>query len=187
MKTRIYPEDQPEKWEAFKEYCIQDVIAEREIGERLSKYTIPESERTLYFLDQKINDTGILIDLDFAKNASQIDDLFSAELLTQLKQITGLDNPNSPAQLKKWLGDQTGKSVGSLAKGEIPALLEGCESPEVKRVLELRQMGSKTSTKKYIAMLNCACEDNRAHGLFQFYGANRTGRCTKISQAFYHN
>jgi DNA polymerase len=176
MKTRIYPEDSPEKWERFKEYCIGDVRAEREIVKRLAKYELPESERLNYFLDQKINDRGILIDLDFAKNAAKIDDLFSAELFDQMQSITGLDNPNSPAQLKKWLGEKTGKIITTLAKGEIPALIEGCTSYDVQKVLQLRQMGSKTSTKKYVSMLNCACDDNRAHGLFQFYGANRTGR-----------
>jgi DNA polymerase len=176
MKTRIYPEDSPEKWERFKDYCIQDVAAEREIVRRLAKYKLPDSERLNYFLDQKINDRGILIDLNFAKNAAKIDDLFSAEIYGQMQAITGLDNPNSPAQLKKWLGEKTGKSITTLAKGEIPALIEGCTSYDVQKVLQLRQMGAKTSTKKYIAMLNCACDDNRAHGLFQFYGANRTGR-----------
>jgi DNA polymerase len=176
MKTRIYPEDQPEKWEEFKEYCVQDVVAEREIVRRLAKYTFPESEKLNYYLDQKINDRGILIDLDFAKNAANIDDQFGAELYDQMKAITGLDNPNSPAQLKKWLGEKTGKQITTLAKGEIPALIDGCTSYDVQKVLQLRQMNSKTSTKKYVSMLNCACDDGRAHGLFQFYGANRTGR-----------
>jgi DNA polymerase len=176
MKTRIYPEDAPEKWGEFKEYCRQDVVAEREIDKRLSKYTLPESERLNYFLDQKINDRGILIDLKMAQNAYDIDNLFSAELYDQMKAITKLDNPNSPAQLKKWLEEQTGKRVTTLAKGELPALIKDCSSYDVQRVLELRLMNAKTSTKKYLAMLNCACDDNRAHGLFQFYGANRTGR-----------
>jgi len=176
MRTRNYPHHDPEKWERFKDYCKQDVEAEREIGQRLSGYTIPPSERLNYFLDQKINDKGILIDLVMAQNAYDIDNRFSAELYTQVKELTGLDNPNSPAQLKNWLQDKTGFEIPSLAKGLLPDLIKDAKSPEVSKVIGLRQMMSKTSTKKYLAMLNCACNDNRAHGLFQFYGANRTGR-----------
>jgi len=176
MRTRNYPHHDPEKWERFKDYCKQDVEAEREIGQRLSGYTIPLSERLNYFLDQKINDKGILIDLVMAQNAFGIDNRFSAELYTQVKELTGLDNPNSPAQLKNWLQDKTGFEIPSLAKGLLPDLIKDAKSPEVSKVIGLRQMMSKTSTKKYLAMLNCACNDNRAHGLFQFYGANRTGR-----------
>ena len=176
MKTRIYPADQPEKWERYKDYCRQDVEAEREITRLLSKYKYPESERQHYILDQKINDRGILVDLVMAQNAFDIDERFSSELYEQTKAITGLDNPNSPAQLKKWLSDRTGRNITSLAKGDIPAMIDETTSYDVQRVLELRQKSAKTSTKKYLAMLNCACDDNRAHGLFQFYGANRTGR-----------
>lgn len=176
MKDRMYPSDNPEKWERYKEYCRQDVAAEREILSRLAKYKYPESERLIYILDQKINDRGILVDLQMAKNAYDIDERFSAELFDQTKAITGLENPNSPAQLKSWLTERTGKEVTTLAKGEIPDMIENCTSYDVQRVLELRQKSSKTSIKKYLAMLNCACDDNRAHGLFQFYGANRTGR-----------
>jgi len=176
MRTRNYPRHDPEKWERFKEYCKQDVEAEREIGRKLQAYAIPESERLNYFLDQKINDKGILIDLVMAQNAYDIDNRFSAELYTQVKELTGLDNPNSPVQLKNWLQDKTGFEIPSLAKGLLPDLIKDAKSPEVSKVIGLRQMMSKTSTKKYLAMLNCACNDNRAHGLFQIYGANRTGR-----------
>lgn len=176
MKDRIYPTDQPEKWERYKYYCMQDVVAEREILKRLEKYKYPERERVNYILDQKINDRGILVDLRMAKNAYDLDEKFSEELFEQMQTITGLDNPNSPAQLKQWLSERTGSDITSLAKGDIPAMIENCTSYDVQRVLEMRQKASKTSTKKYLAMLNCACDDNRAHGLFQFYGANRTGR-----------
>lgn len=176
MRTRNYPHHDPEKWERFKDYCKQDVEAEREIGRRLQAYEIPESERLNYFLDQKINDKGILIDLVMTQNAYDIDNRFSAELYTQVKELTGLDNPNSPAQLKAWLQYKTGFEIPSLAKGLLPDLIKDAKNPEVSKVIGLRQMLSKTSTKKYLAMLNCACNDNRAHGLFQFYGANRTGR-----------
>jgi DNA polymerase len=111
-----------------------------------------------------------------AANARDIDNLFKTDLLANLKNLTGLENPNSPLQLKKWLSSKIGAGVTSVAKGNIAEMLEGKTNGAVQRVLQLRQMGSKTSTKKYSAMLNCACEDNRAHGLFQFYGANRTGR-----------
>ncbi len=176
MRSRNYPHHDPEKWGRFKDYCKQDVEAEREIGRKLHAYEIPESERLNYFLDQKINDKGILIDLVMAQNAYDIDNRFSAELYTQVKELTGLDNPNSPSQLKNWLQDKTGFEIPSLAKGLLPDLIKDAKSPEVSKVIGLRQMMSKTSTKKYLAMLNCACNDNRAHGLFQFYGANRTGR-----------
>lgn len=176
MQARNFPEQNPEKWERYKKYCIGDVRAEREILKRLEKYELPESERINYILDQEINDRGILIDLEMAKNAYDIDNRFSAELDIQLQQLTGLDNPNSPAQLKNWIGGKLGIDIPSIAKGVVEELAKDCDVPEVSQVLKLRQMGSKTSTKKYLSMLNCACEDNRAHGLFQFYGANRTGR-----------
>lgn len=176
MRSRNLPHHAPEKWERYKKYCIGDVNAERTILTMLNKYEFPESERINYILDQEINDRGILIDLDMAQNAYDIDNLFAAELDEKLKLLTGLSNPNSPAQLKGWLSDKLGVDVQSIAKGVVEELAAGCEVPEVAQVLKLRQMGSKTSTKKYLSMLNCACEDNRAHGLFQFYGANRTGR-----------
>lgn len=176
MRTRNYPHHDPEKWERFKDYCKQDVEAEREIGRKLQAYEIPATERLNYFLDQKINDKGILIDLVMAQNAYDIDNRFSAELYAQVKELTGLDNPNSPTQLKNWLQDKTGFEIPSLAKGLLPDLIKAAKSPIVTQVIGLRQMMSKTSTKKYLAMLNCACNDSRAHGLFQFYGANRTGR-----------
>lgn len=176
MRERNFHHHNPEKWEQYKEYCKMDVEAEREVSRLLSKYQIPESERLNYILDQEINDRGILVDLQMAQNAYDIDNRFGAELYERVKQLTGLGNPNSPAQLKKWLQDKTGLEIPSLAKGILPDIIKDANCPEVTEVIGLRQMMSKTSTKKYLAMLNCACEDNRAHGLFQFYGANRTGR-----------
>jgi DNA polymerase len=176
MRSRNLPHHAPEKWERYKNYCKQDVSSERTILTMLDKYEFPESERINYILDQEINDRGILIDLTMAKNAYEIDNTFSSELDTKLQQLTSLSNPSSPAQLKAWLGYKLGVDVPSIAKGVVEQLAEGCSVPEVAEVLKLRQMGSKTSTKKYLSMLNCACDDNRAHGLFQFYGANRTGR-----------
>lgn len=166
-----------EKWEAYKNYCMQDVVAEKAIEKALRHYTIPEQERDLYFLDQRINDRGILIDLQMASNAFDIDAKFSEELNTELKELTGVENPGSPAQLKDWLSNEMQKDINTLSKTVMPDLIAeaGSGSPAAK-ALELRGKTSKTSIKKYLAMLNSACDDNRAHGLFQFYGANRTGR-----------
>lgn len=175
-RTRNFPEHDPEKWNMFLEYCVLDTEAERNISNSLDGYKLPETERLNYNLDQEINDRGILIDTVMAQNAYDIDGIFSDELTVKVKELTGLQNPNSPAQLKKWLEQKTGLEVPSLAKGLIDDIVKEADCPEVTEVLRLRQMMAKTSTKKYLAMLNCACEDNRAHGLFQFYGANRTGR-----------
>ena len=175
-RKRNFPNHDLEKWEEFKIYCIGDVEAEREIGRRLKSYTLPIFERKNYILDQEINDRGIKIDTAMARNAYDIDRQNSEVLKHKLIELTGLENPNSPAQLKSWLSEAMGREVKSLAKGEIPALIEEAESETVKKVLKLRTKASKTSIKKYIAMQNCVCYDGRAHGLFQFYGANRTGR-----------
>lgn len=176
QRTRNFPHHDPEKWGEFKAYCIQDVEAEREIDNRLKGYNIPNAERAIYLLDQAINDRGILIDLDFAKRAFEINGINSEIILKSIKDLTGLDNPNSPAQLKEWLSKALQKEVKSLAKDIIPTLIEEAGAGPVSDVLALRQKASKTSIKKYDAMLNCTCSDGRAHGLFQFYGASRTGR-----------
>ncbi len=165
-----------EKWNEFKLYCINDVEAEREIGKKLRHYKMPKFERDNYILDQQINDRGVLIDLDFAQKAYDTDQENSKRLLDQMKELTGVQNPNSPAQLKKWLGDAIGEEIKSLAKDVIPDIIEKAESEVVKEVLELRQRTSKTSIKKYTSMIKCACDDDRGRGFFQFYGANRTGR-----------
>lgn len=174
-RCRNRPSDSPEKWEQYKVYNRYDVLSEREAEKRLDKYVIPDIEQKLYVLDQQINDRGILIDLIMAENAIEIDEWYKSRLIKIMTEHTGLSNPNSAAQLKAWLEQQTGDTVNSLNKSEMPALLES-SSGIVKEILMLRQRISKTSVKKYTAMLSCACEDNRARGLFQFYGANRTGR-----------
>lgn len=174
-RCRNRPSDSPEKWEQYKVYNRYDVLSEREIEKRLDEYAIPDIEQKLYVLDQQINDRGILIDLIMAENAIEIDEWYKSRLMRIMTEHTGLSNPNSAAQLKAWLEQQTGDTVNSLNKSEMPALLES-SSGIVKEMLMLRQRISKTSVKKYTAMLSCACEDNRARGLFQFYGANRTGR-----------
>jgi len=175
-RTRNLPRHDPEKWEKFVQYCKQDVVAERAVDDALVNYSLPEFEKKLYILDQMINDRGIKVDIQFARNAYNIDSTEAEVLSEELKRLTGVDNPNSPAQLKEWLSNQTGKEITTLAKDTIDPLIQELGEGTVSEVLRLRQMSSKTSTKKYKTMLECACDDGRARGLFQFYGANRTGR-----------
>lgn len=176
MRERNFPWHDQEKWEDFKLYCINDVEAEREIDHRLEHYTIPDFERTNYIIDQEINDAGVLIDLEMAQNAVDIDNKFSDEVTERMKELTDVENPNSPSQLREWLSNALGKNVHTLAKDSVLELLDESDDAAVSEVLDGRLKLSKSSTKKYVSMLNCACEDGRAHGLFQFYGANRTGR-----------
>lgn len=175
-RTRNLPEHAPEKWQKFLDYCKQDVKVEQAIREKLSWFEIPETEVKLWQLDQRINDTGILIDKQLVKQAIRLD-LENKELLTKRAiELTGLDNPNSAAQLKKWLEAKTGDEVATLNKNAIPALLNNAIDGTVTEVLKIRQEASKTSVKKYLAMEKGACVDGRVRGLLQFYGANRTGR-----------
>lgn len=176
MRTRNLPHHDPDKWALFKEYCKQDVETERAIRNKERWFTIPQKERELWLLDQRIIGTGVLIDRRMVENAILMDDEHKEILTAEATELTGLDNPNSPAQLKEWLTEQTGEEVTSLTKTAIPELLDASDSEEVTRVLELRQEMSKTSTKKYQAMLDAVCGDGRVRGLLQFYGASRTGR-----------
>lgn len=176
-RTRNYPEHAPEKWELYKEYNKYDVLSEREIDHILSQYEIPQIELDIYALDQKINDQGIMVDLQMAQNAIAIDTEASARLAQEVKELTGLSNPNSGTQMRQWLTEQTGDDITSLAKTIMPDLLDKYkDNALVYRILKLRNMLSKTSVKKYYAMINCATSDSRVRGTFQFYGANRTGR-----------
>ncbi|MBZ5212946.1 DNA polymerase [Bacillus paralicheniformis] len=174
-RTRNLPEHDPEKWEQFKAYCVQDVEVERAIGKKLSKFQPMESEQRLWVLDQEINDRGVRVDVDLVRHAIACDAAYQEKLVSEAKELTGLPNPNSAAQLKQWLEDQ-GLTVTSLAKDNIPKLIESTEDEDVKRVLQLRQEMSKTSVKKYQAMEKALCPDGRIRGLLQFYGASRTGR-----------
>lgn len=176
LRERNFPKHDLEKWEEFKTYCVNDVEAERQICHKLSKYKIPDSEREIYIIDQEINDNGILIDLNMVDNAVKFDNIYTDSVMNRAKELTGLQNPNSPAQLKKWLGDAIGEEITSLAKENLPLILEKTESEAVVEVIDCRKRLAKSSTKKYVAMQNCICGDGRAHGVFQFYGANRTGR-----------
>ena len=175
-RTRNLPEHDPEKWELFKEYCKQDVEVEREIRKKLSKYKTTEKEKRLWDLDQEINDRGINLDLTLAQQAIECDEQFKDRLTKEAIELTGLSNPNSPTQLKKWISEKVGYEVNSLTKDSIPKLLEAANDENVKRVLELRTLMAKTSIKKYQAMESARCDDGRVRGLLQFYGANRTGR-----------
>lgn len=177
MRTRNYPTHAPEKWEMYKEYNRYDVLAEREIANRLAKYDIPEIERRIYVLDQNINDRGILVDIELAKAAIDVDNAYTNVLTEHAKQLTGLENPNSPVQIRQWIENKTGHAVLSLSKESMPDLMKEFEGyPAVIELLNIRRKLSKTSIKKYYAMINCAMSDHRVRGTFQFYGANRTGR-----------
>lgn len=176
-RTRNMPWDNPQKWELYKEYNLYDVEAEREIYFRLEQYEWPESERKLYRLDQKINDNGILVDLELAKAAIDVDTTYSEQVTNRVKELTGIENPGSGSQLKNWLMGQTGKMVTSFSKVSMPDVLAQFKDDAlVTEVLKCRGQLSRTSVKKYYAMVNASMADDRVRGTFQFYGANRTGR-----------
>ena len=178
MRERNYPWHAPEKWELYKEYNKYDVLAEREIYNTLELYDIPYIERQIYVLDQQINDNGILIDKELVEGAIAVDEEYSTVLKERAKSIAALDNYNSPAQLKAFIKQQTGDNIESLTKDSMQDLMDKYKTtyPNIYDLLSIRKMLAKTSIKKYYAMLNCAMSDNRARGMFQFYGANRTGR-----------
>lgn len=171
---RHYPTDAPEKWALFKAYNLRDVETETAIQDRLAKFPVTESEWRNYVLDQQINDRGIRLDLALVQQAIACDEQFKQTHMEMAKAVTGLDNPNSPAQLKAWLAEQ-GVEVESLSKASVLDLLESA-SGEVELALSLRQELAKSSVKKYTAMQTVVGADSRARGLIQFYGANRTGR-----------
>lgn len=173
-RTRNLPEHAPDKWDRFKAYNLRDVEAELSIQAKLQKFPVPEEEWQNYILDQQINDRGIQLDLELVSKAIQCDEKVREELTSRLKELTELENPNSVAQMKKWLSEN-GFETDSLDKASVKALLK--EAPDhLSEVLELRQLLAKSSVKKYSAMENAVCSDGRARGLLQFYGANRTGR-----------
>ncbi len=174
FSTPPFHEPTGEKWELFKSYNRRDVEVEMAIQKLLSKYPVPQSVWEEYVLDQEINDRGIRFDMPLVENAVQIDAITKEKLMESLKALTGLENPNSVAQMKEWIKDH-GVEADSLDKKSVTALLKTAQSP-VSDVLVLRQQLAKSSVKKYQAMRNAACADRRARGMFQFYGANRTGR-----------
>jgi DNA polymerase bacteriophage-type len=172
-RTRNRPEDAPDKWQAFKDYLVKDVETTRELYKALQPFEFTEQEN--YLIDQAINDRGVRIDADLVRNAVELDRITTHALTVEARKLTGLDNPNSPAQLASWLTNQTGEDITSLRKDDVQEMLAGAQG-DVKRALELRQMTSNTSVKKYQAAAAYLCADGRARGLFQFYGASRTGR-----------
>ncbi len=172
-RTRNLPEHAPEKWELFKKYNIRDVEVEMNIHKSFYKYPVPDFVWDEYHLDQRINDRGILIDMDLVRQAISMDEMAQNELQNALKKITGLDNPNSVSQMKAWLSSN-GLETDSLGKKQVSELLKTAPD-NLKKVLELRQQSAKSSVKKYTAMTNMICKDNRARGCFAFYGSH-TGR-----------
>lgn len=173
-RTRNLPEHDMEKWNRFKAYNIRDVEAEMQIQERLVKFPVPDSVWDEYHLDQEINDRGILVDMPFVEQCIEIDRVSRDSLTAAMQELTELDNPNSVVQMKGWLADN-GLETDTLGKKAVAALMK--EAPDhLAEVLALRQQLAKSSVKKYQAMQNSVCADNRVRGMFQFYGANRTGR-----------
>ncbi len=173
-RTRNLPRHAPDKWEAFKRYNARDVEVEMSIQEKLAKFPVPEDVWEQYHLDQQINDRGVAIDMELVRQAIEMDARSRAELTAAMKQLTDLDNPNSVQQMKQWLSDN-GLMVDSLGKKEVTEMLKTAPV-ELQKVLLLRQQLAKSSIRKYQAMEKAVCADGRARGMFQFYGANRTGR-----------
>lgn len=175
QRCRNYPAHDPEKWALYRSYNRQDVVTEQEILKRLSIYKTTEDEQKLWSLDQDMNDHGVKLDRKLIRNIVDYDTHHREELQDEARQITGLSNPNSPAQLKDWL-ETEGIHQTSLSKDTIATLLKDDIPAEVRRVLEIRQALGKTSVSKYSTMLEAICDDDRLRGILQFYGANRSGR-----------
>lgn len=173
-RTRNLPEHAPDKWEAFKAYNKRDVEVEMAIKQKLSKFPVPDFIWDEYHLDQEINDRGIMLDMDVVENAIAFDERSKSELMISMQNITNLDNPNSVVQMKQWLSDH-GIEANSLGKKDVAAMIKNTDG-DVATALKLRLQLAKSSVKKYQAMQNTICKDGRAHGMFQFYGANRSGR-----------
>lgn len=173
-RTWNRPEHEPGKWGLFKAYNKRDVEVEMAIQKALIRFPVPESVWEEYHLSEEINDRGILLDKEMVRQAIQLDALSRDELSAEMQHLTKMDNPNSVAQMKQWLADH-GLEVEFLDKKAVKELLKTAP-PELAKALELRQQLARSSVKKYIAMENCVCADGRCRGMFQFYGANRSGR-----------
>lgn len=173
-RARNLPCHAPEKWELFKTYCKRDVDVEKAIRYKLRNFPIPESEMEVYRLDQEINDRGILVDKKLVEQAVAGDSLHKEIVTKRAYELTGLENPNSVAQIKGWLSEK-GLEIDSLSKQAVSELIQESDG-EVEELLKLRLLMAKTSVKKYEAIERSVCSDGRVHGLLQFYGANRTGR-----------
>lgn len=173
-RTRNLPEHDPEKWELFKFYNQRDVEVEMSIQKRLAHYPVPDQVWEEYHIDQEINDRGIQLDMDVVNNAIAFDEKSRDSLMIQMQQLTGLENPNSVTQMKEWLS-QNGVEAESLGKKDVKQMIPETDG-DIREALKLRLQLAKSSVKKYQAMQNAVCKDGRAHGMFQFYGANRSGR-----------
>lgn len=173
-RTRNRPEHDPEKWKRFKAYNLRDVETEMQIQERLSRFPVPDAIWEEYQLDQEINDRGIGVDMELVRQAIVMDARSRERLTATMQELTELNNPNSVQQMKQWLVDH-GLETDTLGKKAVAELIKTAPEP-LREVLSLRQQLAKSSVKKYTAMENAVCADSRAHGMFQFYGANRTGR-----------
>lgn len=175
--ARHLPEDAPDKWATFKAYNIRDVEVEQAILAKVRRLEPAEFDEDLYVADQEINDRGVLIDRVLAESAARMDEEYKRRLYEKAQELSGMENPNSPTQIKEYLRRVTGIAFGSLNKSELDGLEERLQFwPDARRVLTIRREMGKTSNKKYSAMLKCVCEDGRIHGLLQFCGAARTGR-----------
>jgi DNA polymerase len=174
QRTRNYPYHAPDKWSMFKRYNIRDVETEMSIQEKLAKFPVPDNIWDEYHMDQEINDRGVALDMQLVKEAIAMDERARSELTTAMKQLTELDNPNSVQQMKLWLANN-GLKTDTLDKKSV-AELKKTAPPILAEVLSLRQQLAKSSVKKFQAMENAVCADGRARGMFQYYGANRTGR-----------
>ena len=176
-RTRNLPHHDPQKWELFKEYNGQDVVAEMDVDQRLENFPVPADVQRQWELDQIINLRGVAVDLELADGAICLGETVKAQLLDEARQISGLQNPNSVAQLTKWLEEEIEEDLTDLRKDTVSDLLgKDLQSDAARRMLEIRKELGKTSTKKYNAVESCVCADGRVRGLLQFYGANRTGR-----------
>lgn len=175
QRTRNLPEHDPDKWKLYLKYNKQDVVTEHEIRSKLIIYPMAKSEQELWCLDQRMNDNGVRIDVTMVEKIVDYDNQRKEELLSEAKELTGLSNPNSLAQLKPWLKEQ-GAEMASVTKDTIAQALASDIPDNARRALEIRQALGKTSTAKYSTMLGAVCEDERLRGILQFYGANRSGR-----------
>ena len=174
-RRRNLPEHAPDKWERFVEYCRRDVEVEQATYYRLRRFPVPAWEREVWALDSRINERGVLVDQELAQAAIDVDAAVTADYSAELQRLTGLENPNSVAQLKEWLG-AVGLQCESLNKATVADLRKEATDSTTRRALELRQLLGKTSTKKYQSMLTASCADDRVRGIMQYYGAGRTGR-----------
>ena len=176
-RTRNLPQHDPAKWELFKTYNGQDVVTEMEIDRRLENFPVPAETQQQWVMDQIINLRGVAVDMELADSAIYLGQTVQEQLTAEARELSGLQNPNSVAQLTKWLQEETGEDLADLRKDTVSDLL-GKELPSdaARRMLEIRKELGKTSTKKYNAVEACVCADGRIRGLLQFYGANRTGR-----------